>query len=154
MNLSDLAPLSLLDGGTLSADDVAGRVVLFVNVASRCGLTPQYTGLVALSQSQPDVLVVGVPCNQFGGQEPGTAEEIQSFCSTTYGVDFPLLAKQDVNGADRSPLYGWLVGDGPDIRWNFAKFVVGRDGAVAARLSPTDTPDSDAVTAAIQAALG
>lgn len=148
-----------LDGTPLSAEELAGKVVLFVNVASRCGLTPQYEGLVELYHRYRDrgFLVVGAPCNQFLGQEPGSAEEIATFCSATYGVDFPLLEKQDVNGAKRSPLYQWLIGSaaggGSDIAWNFEKFLVGRDGAVKQRFSPKVTPEAPEVAAAIEAAL-
>ena len=151
--------LTRLDGTPFPLEEVSGKVVLFVNVASRCGLTPQYEGLVKLHDQYKDrgFAVVGAPCNQFLGQEPGTAEEIASFCSATYGVDFPLLAKQDVNGAERSPLYQWLVGSekggGSDIAWNFEKFLVGRDGTVVARFSPKVTPESPEVVKAIEAAL-
>ncbi len=111
-------------------------------MASKCGLTPQYTGLVRLQESFADrgFTVVGVPCNQFMGQEPGTAEEIQEFCSVTYGVDFPLLDKVDVNGDDRHPLYRALVGDGEDIKWNFEKFAINADGEVTARFAPRSSP--------------
>lgn len=152
--------LERLDGGPYDPAELAGRVALFVNVASRCGLTPQYTQLVQLQEryGARGFTVVGVPCNQFLGQEPGTAEEIASFCSTTYGVDFPLLAKQDVNGAHRSPLYQWLVGSEPgagdDISWNFEKFLVGRDGSVLRRFTPRTPPDAPEVLQAIEAALG
>jgi glutathione peroxidase len=152
-------PLSALSGAPLPAEALAGKVVLFVNVASRCGFTPQYTGLEALYRSRKDqgLVLVGVPCNQFGAQEPGSAAEIQQFCSLTYGVDFPLLAKQDVNGAGRSPLYDYLVGSaaggGKDIGWNFEKFLVGRDGAVRGRFNSKVAPDAPALLAAIDAAL-
>ncbi|MEZ4453709.1 MAG: glutathione peroxidase [Nannocystaceae bacterium] len=148
------APLAALDGPPLTERDLVGRTVLFVNVASRCGLTPQYAGLVKLVEEVRDdegFRCVGVPCNQFGAQEPGSAAEIRTFCSTTYGVDFPLLAKQDVNGPDRSPLYRWLVGDGPDIEWNFAKFVVGREGRVLQRFAPTVRPEDPALREVILA---
>lgn len=149
--------LTTLDGGTLGPQDLDDRVVLFVNVASRCGLTPQYAGLASLSKQDDRLVVVGVPCNQFAGQEPGSADEIQAFCSTTYGVDFPLLAKQDVNGEGRSSLYRYLVdspaGGGDDIQWNFEKFVVGRTGDVVARFDPTTTPEDPALLAAIGDAL-
>jgi glutathione peroxidase len=151
--------LQQLDGTPLPADAITGKVVLFVNVASRCGLTPQYEQLVAIAKRYGDrgFVVVGAPCNQFLGQEPGTADDIAKFCSTTYGVDFPLLAKQDVNGAGRSPLYQWLIaspaGGGSDIGWNFEKFLVGRDGAVLKRFSPKVKPDAPEVLAAIEAAL-
>ncbi|HQY61228.1 MAG: glutathione peroxidase [Myxococcales bacterium] len=152
-------PFTRLDGSPLPADELAGKVVLFVNVASRCGLTPQYEGLVELyaKYRERGFLVVGAPCNQFLGQEPGSEAEIASFCSATYGVDFPLLAKQDVNGASRSPLYQFLVGSsaggGADIGWNFEKFLVGRDGGVLKRFSPKTPPAAPEVVAAIEAAL-
>lgn len=155
----DQITFARLDGTPLPASELAGKVVLFVNVASRCGLTPQYEGLVELYNRFRDrgFLVVGAPCNQFLGQEPGSAAEIAQFCSATYGVDFPLLEKQDVNGAKRSPLYQWLIassaGGGSDIAWNFEKFLVGRDGAVVKRFSPKVTPESPEVVAAIEAAL-
>ena len=155
MSLSDLT-LRTLEGHVMASAALAGKVVLFVNVASRCGLTPQYAGLVELYRQRRagGFVVVGVPCNQFAGQEPGSADEIQSFCSTTYGVDFPLLEKQDVNGPQRSALYQWLIGDGDDIAWNFGKFVVGRDGQVKGRFSPRTAPDDAALMAAIDAAMG
>lgn len=151
--------LRLLDGQPFPADRIAGKVVLFVNVASRCGLTPQYSALVAIDQSLRDrgFVVVGVPCNQFLGQEPGSAEAISAFCATNYGVEFPLLEKQAVNGSARSPLYQWLIGSpnggGKDIAWNFEKFLVGRDGKVRARFAPKVVPDAPEITAAIEAAL-
>jgi glutathione peroxidase len=152
--------LTRLDGSAFDKAELEGKVVLVVNVASKCGLTPQYTGLTRIATKYRDrgFLVVGVPCNQFLGQEPGSAAEIQSFCSTTYGVDFPLLEKQDVNGKDRSPLYQFLInseaGQGSDILWNFEKFLLGRDGKVVARFSPKTDPEAAEVTAAIEAALG
>ena len=158
MALHDIE-LTTLDGSGDALDAARGKVTLVVNVASQCGLTPQYEGLGALYRQYRDrgFTVVGVPCNQFLEQEPGTHEEIVAFCSTTYGVDFPLLAKQDVNGADRSPLYQWLVGSeaggGKDIGWNFGKFLVGRDGKVIARFEPKTAPDSPEITKAIEAAL-
>ena len=157
-SLSAIA-LTRLDGSPLAAEELTGKVVLFVNVASRCGLTPQYEGLVAHHNKYKErgFLVVGVPCNQFLGQEPGTEAEIASFCSTTYGVDFPLLGKQDVNGAARSPLYQFLIGSeaggGADIGWNFEKFLVGRDGAVLKRFSPKTVPAAAEVVASIESAL-
>jgi glutathione peroxidase len=153
-------PLTRLEGGELAQAELAGKVVLFVNVASRCGLTPQYSALVALHQRlrERGLVVIGVPCNQFLGQEPGSADEIASFCAVKYGVEFPLLAKQDVNGSGRSPLYQWLIGSeagrGDDISWNFEKFLVGRGGDVVARFSPATKPDAPEVIAAIEAALG
>lgn len=151
--------LTALSGEGLPAEAVDGKVVLFVNVASRCGYTPQYEGLQALyeSYSERGLAVVGVPCNQFGGQEPGTAEEIASFCSMNYGVEFPMLSKQEVNGDGRSDLYSWLVsseaGGGKDIKWNFEKFLVDRQGAVVARFPSKVKPDDPDLIAAIEAAL-
>ena len=148
--------LTTLDGAPLAADAIENKVVLFVNVASQCGLTPQYSGLVELDKAYGDrgLVVVGVPCNQFGAQEPGTADEIKDFAKTKYDVDFTLLEKQDVNGPSRSPLYQFLVGDGEDIGWNFGKFVVDRTGAVVARFDPQTPPDSPDLKAAIEKALG
>ncbi|HET6209993.1 MAG TPA: glutathione peroxidase [Jatrophihabitans sp.] len=139
----------------------AGTVTLVVNVASRCGLTPQYEGLERLQQryAGQNFTVLGVPCNQFGGQEPGTSEEIAQFCSTSYGVSFPMTEKVDVNGAQRHPLYAELVGvpDAAgytgDIRWNFEKFLIGTDGAVLARFEPRTDPEDGQVIAAIESAL-
>lgn len=151
--------LTRLDGTPLDRAAIDGQVVLYVNVASECGLTPQYEGLQALYESRQErgLVIVGVPCNQFGGQEPGGAEEIASFCKLNYGVDFPLLEKQEVNGEGRSPLYRYLVGSeaggGKDIKWNFEKFVVGRDGAVLQRFAPTVAPDDEGLLAALDAAL-
>lgn len=148
--------LTTLEGNPLATDAIAGKVVLFVNVASQCGLTPQYSGLVALNKEfgERGFVVVGVPCNQFGAQEPGSPEEIKEFAASKYDVEFPLLEKQDVNGPNRSPLYQFLVGDGEDIGWNFGKFVVGRDGEVVARFEPTTPPDDGGLRAAIEKALG
>ena len=147
-----------LDGTALDTASLAGRVVLFVNVASKCGLTPQYSELVELAHTFRDrgFEIVGVPCNQFLGQEPGSAEEIATFCSVKYGVDFPLLAKQDVNGPDRSPLYRWLIGNSGDpteIRWNFEKFLVDRSGRVVGRFAPRTPPSAPEIRAAIETAL-
>jgi glutathione peroxidase len=151
--------LAALDGSPFPLDRFAGSVVLIVNVASRCGLTPQYAGLEALHEelAPRGFSVLGVPCNQFAGQEPGSAEQIRTFCSTTYGITFPLTEKLAVNGADRHPLYHWLAGPDAafpgDIRWNFEKFLIGRDGAVRARFAPTVGPDAAELRAAIEAAL-
>lgn len=139
-----------------------GKVALVVNVASKCGLTPQYEGLEELYRSYKDrgLTVLGFPCNQFAGQEPGTEQEIQAFCSTRYDVSFPLFSKLEVNGDTRHPLYAWLTGeptqpDGPgDVQWNFAKFLVGRDGKVLARFGPTTAPTSVPVVEAVEKALG
>ncbi len=147
--------LTTLDGTPLSPEVIENKVVLFVNVASKCGLTPQYSGLVALHKEFGDrgLVIVGVPCNQFGAQEPGTPDEIKTFTQTKYEVDFTLLEKQDVNGANRSPLYQFLVGDGPDIAWNFGKFLVGKNGDVIARFEPQTAPDDPGLRAAIEKAL-
>jgi glutathione peroxidase len=138
-----------------------GRAALVVNVASKCGLTPQYTGLEKLQSELGGrgFTVIGVPCNQFGGQEPGTAAEIETFCSTTYGVSFPLTSKVEVNGADRHPLYEALTvtpdaeGKAGDITWNFEKFLVAPDGTVAARFRPMTDPHDPALLAAVEAVL-
>ncbi|QQE66684.1 glutathione peroxidase [Leptolyngbya sp. BL0902] len=148
--------LTTLDGTALSPAVLENKVILFVNVASKCGLTPQYSGLVELDKAYGErgLVIVGVPCNQFGAQEPGTPDEIKDFTKTKYDVDFTLLEKQDVNGPNRSALYQFLVGDGPDIGWNFGKFLVGRDGEVVARFEPQTAPNDAALKAAIEAALG
>ncbi len=147
--------LKTLEGQPLSPELLANKVVLFVNVASKCGLTPQYKGLVALHDefAGRGFEIVGVPCNQFGGQEPGSPEEIKTFAQTKYDVDFTLLEKQDVNGANRSPLYQFLVGEGSDITWNFGKFLVGRNGEVVARFDPKVAPDDPQLKAEIEKAL-
>jgi glutathione peroxidase len=150
-----------LQGGPAELGRYRGKAVLVVNVASRCGLTPQYTGLQRLQESYADrgFTVLGVPCNQFGGQEPGTAEEIAEFCSATYGADFPMTEKVEVNGDGRHPLYAGLVtvpdssGYTGDIRWNFEKFLVGPDGAVVARFDPRTEPGADEVVQAIEKTL-
>lgn len=152
--------LTALDGSPFDRNLIDGSVVLYVNVASECGLTPQYDQLQSLYESRKDkgLVIVGVPCNQFGSQEPGSSEQIASFCKLNYGVTFPLMEKQEVNGEGRSPLYRYLVGStaggGGDIKWNFAKFLVGRDGEVLDRFAPTTTPDDKNLVAAIDAALG
>jgi glutathione peroxidase len=151
------ADLNALDGGPLDPASLAGRTVLVVNVASKCGLTPQYEGLERLQQRYGGerFTVLGVPCNQFGGQEPGTSEEIATFCSTTYGVSFPMTEKVDVNGPDRHPLYQALTqapdadGEGGDIQWNFEKFVISPQGEVVARFRPQTDPEDERVIAAI-----
>jgi len=153
--------LSELGGEPLDATALDGRAVLVVNVASRCGLTPQYTGLEHLQEryGERGFTVLGVPCNQFGEQEPGSAEEIQTFCSTTYGVSFPMTEKLDVNGPERHPLYSTLsaitdaAGEAGDVQWNFEKFLVSPDGRPVARFRPTVEPESDELTAAIEAEL-
>ena len=148
--------LTTLDGTALSPEAIADKVVLFVNVASQCGLTPQYTGLVELDKKYRDrgLVIIGVPCNQFGMQEPGSPEQIKEFTQSKYDVDFTLLQKLDVNGSNRSPLYSFLIGDGPDIDWNFGKFLVGRDGETVTRFGPRTTPSDPELVAAIEKALG
>lgn len=153
-------PINSLQGDAGLLAERQGDAVLVVNVASKCGLTPQYTGLEQLQQTYADrgFSVVGVPCNQFGGQEPGTAEEIETFCSTTYGVSFPMTEKIDVNGPDRHPIYDELTkvadaeGHDGDIRWNFEKFLVAPDGSVT-RFGPMVTPEDPTLVAAIEDAL-
>jgi glutathione peroxidase len=152
--------IARLDGTPSSLAEFDGHVTLLVNVASKCGLTPQYTGLEELQKtySGRGFSVIGFPCNQFMGQEPGTAEEIQEFCSTTYGVSFPLFEKIDVNGDEQHPIYSELCattdaeGHTGEIRWNFEKFLVGRDGTIT-RFGPLVTPEDPSLVAAIEAAL-
>ncbi|HEY5335881.1 MAG TPA: glutathione peroxidase [Mycobacteriales bacterium] len=139
-----------------------GKAALVVNVASKCGLTPQYSKLEALQEklSGKGFTVVGIPCNQFGGQEPGTSSEIAEFCSATYGVTFPMTEKVDVNGPDRHPIYSALTatpdtdGEAGDIQWNFEKFLLSPSGDVVARFRPRTEPDDPAVLAAIDALVG
>jgi glutathione peroxidase len=160
MTLYDI-PVNTLGGEPSSLAPYEGKTVLIVNVASKCGLTPQYEGLEKLETTYADreFNVVGFPCNQFKGQEPGTAEEIQTFCSTTYGVTFPLFEKIDVNGENRHPIYSELVttadaeGYSGDVRWNFEKFLVAPDGSVQ-RFAPQVTPEDPALVSAIESALG
>jgi glutathione peroxidase len=154
-------PLRTIDGAAASLGDHKGSLLLLVNVASRCGLTPQYEGLERLHERYAGrgFTVLGFPCNQFGGQEPGSAEEIQEFCSTTYGVTFPLYEKADVNGPSQQPLYAELThvadadGVAGDVQWNFEKFLVSADGAVLGRFRPAVLPESDALVGAIEAHL-
>ncbi len=139
-----------LDGAERSLADYRGQLVLIVNVASRCGFTPQYTGLEALYREfhERGLVVLGFPCDQFGHQEPGDADEIRTFCSTNYDVTFPMFAKIEVNGANAHPLYRFLKSAAPGvlgseaIKWNFTKFLVDRDGRVVRRYAPTDTPEA------------
>jgi glutathione peroxidase len=153
-------PIHTLSGDETSLAAFDGKAILAVNVASKCGLTPQYTGLEELQQKYSDrgFTVVGFPCNQFGGQEPGSADEIATFCSTNYGVTFPLMEKIDVNGDDRHPIYAELTdvadaeGHTGDIRWNFEKFLIGPDGTVT-RFAPTVTPEDPALVGAIESSL-
>ncbi|GJF34004.1 glutathione peroxidase [Kitasatospora sp. NE20-6] len=160
MSLYDI-PLHTLAGEPASLADHKGKAVLVVNVASKCGLTPQYAGLERLQQQYAarGFTVVGFPCNQFMGQEPGSAEEIQTFCSTTYGVSFPLFEKVDVNGDDRHPVYAQLTeaadaeGAAGDVQWNFEKFLLSPDGTVVGRFRPRTEPEAPEVIAAIEAQL-
>ncbi|MFI8975011.1 glutathione peroxidase [Nocardia asteroides] len=167
MTIHDFS-VATADGGTRSLDAYAGRLVLIVNVASKCGLTPQYEGLEALYKKGQDrgLEILGFPCNQFGDQEPGTDTEIQEFCSVNYGVTFPVFGKVDVNGAAADPLFTYLRAEAPgdfgpsagmlyehiktarpeaigtdEVKWNFTKFLIGRDGKVIRRFEPTVTPD-------------
>ncbi|UXA17416.1 glutathione peroxidase [Mycobacterium sp. SMC-4] len=158
--LNDI-PLTTLDGRATTLAELADGAALVVNVASKCGLTPQYSALEQLAKDYGGrgLTVIGVPCNQFMGQEPGTAEEIQTFCSTTYGVTFPLLAKTDVNGAQRHPLYAQLAevpdddGQAGDVQWNFEKFLIAPDGSVVKRFRPRTEPDAPEVISAIESVL-
>jgi glutathione peroxidase len=155
--------LGRLDGSAATLGELTrGEVALVVNVASRCGLTPQYATLEQLHETYAErgFTVVGVPCNQFGGQEPGTAADIAEFCSSTYGVTFPMAAKVDVNGPTRHPVYETLTsradadGAAGDVQWNFEKFLLTSDGTVVARFRPGVQPDDPAITAAIESELG
>ena len=162
--MSDLLqlPVTTLQGEPTTLGALTGgKAALVVNVASRCGLTPQYGALEALHEEFADrgFTVIGVPSNQFKGQEPGTAEEIAEFCSATYGVTFPMTEKVDVNGADAHPVYQRLTttpdaeGAAGDVQWNFEKFLLSPDGEVVARFRPTTTPDAPEVRAAVESVL-
>ena len=159
MSINEI-PLKTLKGEPTSLGEYSGKALLVVNVASKCGLTPQYTGLEAMHEKYKDrgFSVIGVPCNQFGGQEPGSADEIETFCSTSYGVTFPLLEKVDVNGEDQHPLYAELTqvadaeGKAGDVAWNFEKFLIAPDGSVT-RFRPLVTPEDDDLVKAVEAAL-
>ncbi|MDX6202925.1 MAG: glutathione peroxidase [Frankiales bacterium] len=160
MSLYDI-PLTTLAGEPATLAEHKGKVLLLVNVASKCGLTPQYEGLERLQQRFGDrgFSVLGFPSNQFGGQEPGTSEEIAEFCSATYGVSFPMYSKIDVNGPGRHPLYAELTaipdaaGVAGDVQWNFEKFLVGPDGELLARIRPQTVPESDEVVSVIESHL-
>jgi glutathione peroxidase len=161
MSIYDVA-INALDGTPADLHDYDGKAVLVVNVASRCGLTPQYTGLEQIHEQYADrgFAVLGVPCNQFGAQEPGTAEEIATFCSTSYGVTFPMTEKVEVNGDGRHPLYQQLVdvpdsadGHTGDIRWNFEKFLVAPGGEIVARFNPMVDPTSAEISDALEKVL-
>jgi glutathione peroxidase len=153
--------LNSIDGKPTPLSSLKGQVVLLVNVASRCGYTPQYTGLEALYEKYKDqgLVIVGVPANNFMSQEPGTNEEIKTFCHSKYNVTFPMMAKVSVKGDDTTALYKFLTDKstnpqfGGDIKWNFTKFLVGRDGSVIARFEPAVKPDDPAVVGAIEKAL-
>ena len=157
-SLTDI-PLTTLDGTSTKLADLADGAALVVNVASKCGLTPQYAALENLYQQYKakGFTVLGLPCNQFAGQEPGSEKEIQEFCSLNYGVTFPLASKLEVNGHERHHLYRLLAGEGAefpgDITWNFEKFLLGKDGRVLARFSPRTAPDDPTIVHAIEQAL-
>jgi glutathione peroxidase len=156
-------PVKSLAGQDTTIGAHLGKAALVVNVASKCGLTPQYTALEQLQKTYGErgFTVLGFPCNQFGAQEPGTAEEIETFCSTTYGVTFPMFEKLEVNGEGRHPVFTELTavaeqesGEAGDVSWNFAKWLIDADGEPVARFSPRTTPDSPEVVAAIEKLLG
>ncbi|MGO8859691.1 MAG: glutathione peroxidase [Acidimicrobiales bacterium] len=154
-------PIASLSGEPFDLESLRGKAVLVVNVASKCGLTPQYTGLEEMQKTYADrgFTVLGVPCNQFGGQEPGSAEEISTFCSSTYGVTFPITEKVDVNGQRRHPLYGELTatpdaaGEAGDIQWNFEKFLISPAGEVVGRFRPTVEPNAEELVGAVTSVL-
>ena len=154
-------PLKTLEGEPTTLGQLADGAALVVNVASKCGLTPQYAALEKLAKDYRDrgLTVIGVPCNQFMGQEPGTPEEIREFCSTTYGVSFPLLEKTDVNGENRHPLYAELTktpddgGEAGDVQWNFENFLIAPGGKVVRRFRPRTEPDAPEVISAIEEVL-
>jgi len=151
-----------IEGHSVPLSEFKGKVLLVVNVASRCGFTPQYTALESLYEKYRDrgLVIVGIPANNFGGQEPGTNDEIKTFCSTKYHVSFPMMAKVSVKGEDKTPLYQFLTDKGAnpviggEIQWNFTKFLFDRNGRPVERFEPNVTPDSPQVIAAIEAALG
>ena len=148
--------MTTIDGKPAPLASYKGKVLLVVNVASKCGYTPQYTGLEALYEKYKDkgLVLVGVPANNFGGQEPGSNEEIQTFCSRTYGVKFPMMSKVSVKGDDKTPLYQYLTSTGGgEVKWNFTKFLVGKDGQVIKRFESGVKPDSAELTSAVEKAL-
>jgi glutathione peroxidase len=153
--------LRTIDGTDKALSDYSGKAVLLVNVASKCGLTPQYDGLQRLYQqySNRGLEILGIPCNQFAGQEPGSEAEIADFCSTEYKVSFPLFSKLEVNGDGADPLYAWLTSEdvGPegagDVKWNFGKFLFGKDGELVGRFEPSTEPQAEALVAAIEGQL-
>ena len=160
MSIYDI-PVNTLSGEATTLGSLRGKALLVVNVASKCGLTPQYKGLEQLQEQYADqgFSVVGFPCNQFNGQEPGTSEEIATFCSTTYGVTFPMFEKLEVNGSGRHPLYAELTrvpdadGNAGDVAWNFEKYLVSPEGEVVARFRPTITPEDEGLVKAVEAQL-
>ena len=160
MSIHDI-PVTTIDGTTSTLAEHKGKALLVVNVASQCGLTPQYAGLQGLHDQYGErgFEVLGFPCNQFGAQEPGTEDEIKTFCETNFGVSFPMYAKIDVNGETRHPLYEALTetpdaeGKAGDVVWNFEKFLVSPEGEVVARFRPLVTPDDEELTSAIEAQL-
>jgi len=148
--------LNNIDGKPVPLAEYKGKVVLIVNVASKCGFTPQYTGLEALYEKYKDqgFVIVGVPANNFGSQEPGTNEEIKTFCSRKYNVSFPMMSKVSVKGDDITPLYKYLTtAKGGDVKWNFTKFLIGKDGQIAERFESAVKPDAPELTSAVEAAL-
>jgi glutathione peroxidase len=147
--------LNTIDGKPAPLSSYKGKVLLLVNVASRCGYTPQYAGLQALYEKYKDrgLVVIGIPANNFGGQEPGTNEEIKTFCTRTYNVSFPMMSKVSVKGSDMTPLYGYLTQTGGDVKWNFTKFLVGKDGRVIERFESKIAPDSPDLLSALEKAL-
>ena len=150
--------LNSIDGKPAPLSQYKGKVMLLVNVASKCGYTPQYAGLESLYQKYKDrgLVVVGIPANNFGGQEPGTNEEIKTFCTRTYNVSFPMMSKVSVKGEDKTPLYQFITADpatGGEVKWNFTKFLVGKDGKVISRFESKVTPDSPELTTAVEQAL-
>ena len=159
MDLSKI-PFKTAEGKETSLSAYSGKVVLLVNVASKCGYTKQYSGLQKLYEDNQGkgLVIIGFPCNNFGGQEPGTIEEIQEFCSTKFNVTFPIMDKIDVKGKDQHPLYTALTGEGGafpgDVKWNFGKILIGKDGKPLARFDSGTTPDSKELGDAITAALG
>ena len=148
-----------IEGGALPLSDFKGKAILVVNVASQCGLTPQYSGLEALWKANHDrgLVILGVPANDFGAQEPGTEQEIKTFCETRFAVDFPMTAKEHVIGAEAHPFYKWIEGElGEDAapKWNFHKYLIGRDGTIAGTFGSRTAPDAPELKAAIDEALG
>ena len=144
-----------IDGQATPLASMKGKAVLVVNVASQCGYTPQYTGLQALYEKYKGqgLVIIGVPANNFGGQEPGTNEDIKQFCSRKYSVTFPIMAKVSVKGEDKTPLYQYLTATGGEVKWNFTKFLVGKDGKAIQRFESGVSPDSPELAAAIEKAL-